>query len=36
MSDFWAYSWGPYLAVIIIFGLSLWNLCNARTFGKKI
>jgi hypothetical protein len=36
MSEFWAYSAGPYLAVLLLVGLPLWALYHARTFVRKL
>lgn len=36
MSEFFAYSAGPYLAVILFIGLPALALYSARTFVKKL
>lgn len=36
MSEFFAYSFGPVLAVILLVGLPALALYNARTFVKKL
>jgi hypothetical protein len=35
MSDFWAYSFGPILAVILFIGLPACALYHARNYVKK-
>lgn len=36
MKDFFAYGFGPYLAVILLVGLPALALYQARTFVKKL
>ena len=36
MSEFFAYGFGPVLAVILLVGLPALALYNARTFVKKL